>query len=1086
MSPLPPVLAGLRRAAAPCGLAAALLLATAPAAQAQRLLTLVPSVAEASSADGPGPSIGPVPTAVQVDLGLLRSAPPWLEVPTPDGSVLSAERSVFEDRGGGDLMWSGGHPDAGYDTVVLTVEGGRLVGRFGAAGGGAYQIHAASDGRGGMAPVGGPRPEGVPFCGVETVPEGAHDAAAHVRAGAHAAHPPQPVSNPQSHDRLDILVAYTATAAENWAGIGGPEAAIRHAGDYLKMVFRNNELAVEPHIVHVARASAVLDRARRDLRLPKQGLSNLLREDGDLLRLRHEYRADVVHLFTGESALQFCGMAGALQKGDTAQNFYVSAHSWTRNDGGCDYVVTFAHEVGHNLGAQHDPVNVARPDTAFRPYAFGHWNDDAMPTIGTAMSYLGQIEPFYSTPRIRPWGGVVGIAGARDNERLLQETVHIGARYSDYLRSLEGVPAPPSDLLIWREGAAARLSWQRNAPDADGYEVWCYRLGVGPPYVVLRVEGRSETTIPLDYREPGTQYRCHVLATKGEERSLRSSYVYLVIPGEPLAPPSDVTVQFSHTTLDVHWIDNSDNETGFEVLLLEEGEPVARKWAPADRTSASLAVIHVRPRDREYRLRVFAAHRTAHSLSGESAPFRWRAHPLAPGPVADLTATAIGPTTVRVSWTGNPESDSYTVRARLAGWGHSIWPLQAESVDIEGLARGGRYRFEVYADNEYGPSLPSWAHLNLGARGAGPQAPSDVHVVESGVHWTTLGWKDNSNDELGFEVQWEGTRVALVPPGTRTAVISSDYVNDPLHKISVFAYNERGFSLPGVLGAAPSAGSCQADAETLCLRDSRFEVKMKWRSAAGESGAGRAVDAGAKDSGLFRFFDPENWEVLIKVLDGCAINGRIWVLGASTTDLGYWIRVKDTVTGDSRSYWNEPGRPAPAIVDTEAFSLPCGAAATAGAPSGETPGGKASRRFAAGTGAPVPGLVAADQGTGRCEAGATTLCLGNGRFSLAIEASTLEGERHEGSVARAGTDRSGLFWFFDPENWEVLVKVLDGCAINGHHWVFAASATDMGLDLRVEDAVTGAAKGYGTAAGQPAPAIVDTEALACAAGAAAR
>ena len=80
------------------------------------------------------------------------------------------------------------------------------------------------------------------------------------------------MSNPQSHDRLDILVAYTATAAENWAGRGGALAAIRHAGDYLKMVFRNNDLPVEPHIVHIAQASAALDRAGRDLRVPRTAL----------------------------------------------------------------------------------------------------------------------------------------------------------------------------------------------------------------------------------------------------------------------------------------------------------------------------------------------------------------------------------------------------------------------------------------------------------------------------------------------------------------------------------------------------------------------------------------------------------------------------------------------------------------------------------------------------------------------------------------------------------------------------------------------------------------------------------------------
>ena len=94
------------------------LLVPASAAQAQRLLTLVSGVGDASSAGDLGPSIGPVPTAVQVDLELLRAAPARLEVPTPDGSVLSAQQSVFEDRGGGDLMWSGGQPGAGYDTVV--------------------------------------------------------------------------------------------------------------------------------------------------------------------------------------------------------------------------------------------------------------------------------------------------------------------------------------------------------------------------------------------------------------------------------------------------------------------------------------------------------------------------------------------------------------------------------------------------------------------------------------------------------------------------------------------------------------------------------------------------------------------------------------------------------------------------------------------------------------------------------------------------------------------------------------------------------------------------------------------------------
>ena len=47
--------------------------------------------------------------------------------------------------------------------------------------------------------------------------------------------------------------------------------------------------------------------------------------------------------------------------------------------------------------------------------------------------------------------------------------------------------------------------------------------------------------------------------------------------------------------------------------------------------------------------------------------------------------------------------------------------------------------------------------------------------------------------------------------------------------------------------------------------------------------------------------------------------GHVWVYGASTTDLGYAIRVTDTVTGVVKEYGNEPGQPAPAITDAAAF-----------------------------------------------------------------------------------------------------------------------------------------------------------------------
>ena len=66
----------------------------------------------------------------------------------------------------------------------------------------------------------------------------------------------------------------------------------------------------------------------------------------------------------------------------------------------------------------------------------------------------------------------------------------------------------------------------------------------------------------------------------------------------------------------------------------------------------------------------------------------------------------------------------------------------------------------------------------------------------------------------------------------------------------------------------PDLSSCEVGAETLCLQDGRFEVEADWWTADGEPASAVVAPMGTDDSGLFRFYDPENWEILIKVLTG--------------------------------------------------------------------------------------------------------------------------------------------------------------------------------------------------------------------------
>ena len=111
-----------------------------------------------------------------------------------------------------------------------------------------------------------------------------------------------------------------------------------------------------------------------------------------------------------------------------------------------------------------------------------------------------------------------------------------------------------------------------------------------------------------------------------------------------------------------------------------------------------------------------------------------------------------------------------------------------------------------------------------------------------------------------------------------------------------------------------------------------------------------------------------------------------------------------------------------------------------------------------------------------CEPGPTVLCLQDGRYRVTLDWSTPDGGGAAVRVSDAQTSEAGLFFFFTPVNWEVLVKVLDGCEVNGHHWVSAASSTELGLDLVVRDVRAGVERRYVKAAGEP-EAFTDTSAF---------
>jgi hypothetical protein len=106
------------------------------------------------------------------------------------------------------------------------------------------------------------------------------------------------------------------------------------------------------------------------------------------------------------------------------------------------------------------------------------------------------------------------------------------------------------------------------------------------------------------------------------------------------------------------------------------------------------------------------------------------------------------------------------------------------------------------------------------------------------------------------------------------------------------------------------------------FHEDRFAASVTW-NIAGQDHSGFAVpsDMASPDSGLFWFFQPENWEVMVKVLDGCESNQYYWVIGAAATDVRFTLRITDAQTGAVWTYTSPGGRLAPAFADVQAF--PC-------------------------------------------------------------------------------------------------------------------------------------------------------------------
>lgn len=318
----------------------------------------------------------PVAVAFQLLDPQSADAPEAIAVELFDGEVVTIQRDRVEERGHGNYTWHGRVAGQGGD-VSLTVVDGQISGSIvlfdkGTRSGRTYQVESGPDGAHALRRIDQDAfPQDHPPGGEQMHAPGTHEKRSNA-AGTLSDTTSTTATVSTAADsgaEIDVMIVYSnQTAAAAGTAIG---AQIQQAIDSANKAYANSAIATRLRLVHYQQvAYAESGDFNTDLnRLTSSG-------DGymdDVHTLRKSHGADLVSLFIENG--QYCGLAWV---GPSA------GYAFSVVNRGCATSnLSFAHELGHNFGALHDPY----VDASNYPYAFGHGHANPTQRWRTVMAY---------------------------------------------------------------------------------------------------------------------------------------------------------------------------------------------------------------------------------------------------------------------------------------------------------------------------------------------------------------------------------------------------------------------------------------------------------------------------------------------------------------------------------------------------------------------------------------------------------------------------------------------------------------------------------------------------------------------------
>jgi hypothetical protein len=328
-----------------------------------------------------------------------------LSFPLLDGKIYEAARESLEIRETGDFTWRGKLTSTGSsDDVILTFKNGFVAGLI-YAGEKVYEIVPAGE------------KQILIELDQKLFPECAGDVEGEKeknQANTNAGKAPAVAAD--SGDRIDVLMLYTEAVKAALGGDAQAQTFAQQAIDATNTTYINSKIRQRLRLVRVQQTSMV-----------ETGVLGTelaaLRTSAETAELRNTYNADLVAMISNST--DNCGIGYLMGNinGNPNNGFTVTARNCAVGN------LSFAHELGHNMGSHHNPENGSN---ATLPYSYGHYVNGVFRTV---MSYTDPCtqgcnrRPYFSNPAISFNGHPTGVENQRDNVRSINATADAIANY---------------------------------------------------------------------------------------------------------------------------------------------------------------------------------------------------------------------------------------------------------------------------------------------------------------------------------------------------------------------------------------------------------------------------------------------------------------------------------------------------------------------------------------------------------------------------------------------------------------------------------------------------------------------------------